>query len=279
MKTMKNKYICRVASKLLAVLSIAFAGAIAASCEDENYLTYDTDYNGAYFTSDTMQYSFGVLPVEVRTVIVNIPVSIMGPTSSSLRTIGVEVMTDTTTAVEGEHYILHDAVVLADSVSGYIPVELLRDGLKGSFAEGYERYRLGLRLVANENFVPTLNVKNQKFVLNFDNSVEQPNWLNAYGEKVWIERELGKWHPLKFIKMVEYFHAIEDILPETYEKMVLAYGENLENIPFGDPHLYRTIFRKYIYYPMYEYFSNPDNRDFILSEFPDFPFDFPNPFA
>ena len=61
--------------------------------------------------------------------------------------------------------------------------------------------------------------------------------------------------------------------------MVVAYGENLEHIPFGDPNLYRTIFRKYIYYPMYEYFSDPANRDMILAEFPDFPFDFPNPFA
>ena len=30
---------------------------------------------------------------------------------------------------------------------------------------------------------------------------------------------------------------------------------------------------------MYDYFSDPANEDYILSEFPDFPFDFPNPYA
>jgi hypothetical protein len=242
-------------------------------------MTYDTSNNGIYFLEDTLQYSFSVTPIEQRTHVVEIPIRVMGGISDVARNVNFEVIADTTTAEEGVQYRIREAVILPDSINGVIPVEILRDGLKGSNAEGYVRYRLGLRLLPNENFVPTLNVSNQKFVLNFDNSVEQPNWLSADGEKVWIERELGKWHPLKLIKMVEYFHALEDILPETYEKMVTAYGENLEHIPFGDPNLYRTIFRKYIYKPMYEYFSDPVNRDVILAEFPDFPFDFPNPFA
>ena len=67
--------------------------------------------------------------------------------------------------------------------------------------------------------------------------------------------------------------------PETYKKMVADYGENLENIPYGDPYLYRTIFRKYIYKPMYDFFNDPANRDAIIDEYPDFPFDFPDPYA
>ena len=82
----------------------------------------------------------------------------------------------------------------------------------------------------------------------------------------------------KFIKMVEYFHAINDILPETYKKMVAAYGENLENIPYGDPYVFRSIFKKYIYQPMYEFFGDPANHDMIVTAYPDFPFDFPNPY-
>ena len=58
----------------------------------------------------------------------------------------------------------------------------------------------------------------------------------------------------------------------------LIYGENLENIEYGDPYQYRTIFKKYIYLPMYEHFNDPANREMILSLYPDFPFDFPNPF-
>ena len=74
-----------------------------------------------------------------------------------------------------------------------------------------------------------------------------------------------------------YFHAVKDIQPETYKAMVKLYGENLEHIEFGDPYQYRTVFIKYIYTPMYNYFNDPANRDYILSEFPDFPFDFPDP--
>jgi hypothetical protein len=278
MSNHKQYKMSRFLAKVYAV--VAFFCIVAfSSCEDTDYMTYDTSNNGIYFLSDTMQYSFSVTPIEQRTHLVKIPVRVMGGISDVARPINFEVITDTTTAEEGVQYRIGEAVVLPDSINGFIPVEILRDGLKGSNAEGYERYRLGLRLLSNDYFIPTLNVLNQKFVLNFDNSVEQPNWLSADGEKVWIERELGKWHPLKLIKMVEYFHALEEILPETYEKMVVAYGENLEHIPFGDPNLYRTIFRKYIYYPMYEYFSDPANREMILAEFPDFPFDFPNPFA
>ena len=80
--------------------------------------------------------------------------------------------------------------------------------------------------------------------------------------------------------MVEYYHAIEDILPETYKKMVDLYGENLEHIPNGDPYQFLTIFVKYIYQPMYIFFNDPDNYEEIKAQFPDFPFgDFPNPYA
>ena len=278
MNNHKRYNVLRRIGKLNAVVALLGLTALT-SCEETDYMTYDTSNNGIYFLSDTLQYSFSVTPIEQRTHVVEIPVRVMGGVSDVARKVNFEVIADTTTAEEGVQYRIKEAVILPDSINGVIPVEILRDGLKGSNSEGYVRYRLGLRLLPNENFVPTLNVLNQKFVLNFDNSVEQPNWLSADGEKVWIERELGKWHPLKLIKMVEYFHALEDILPETYEKMVVTYGENLEHIPFGDPNLYRTIFRKYIYYPMYEYFSDPANREMILAEFPDFPFDFPNPFA
>lgn len=262
---------------LICALSLAMFSL--SSCEETDYMTYDTSHNGVYFLSDTLQYSFGVTPVEQRTHVVEIPVRVMGGISDSPRKIAFEVIADTTTAVEGVQYRLGEAVIMPDSVNGFIPVEILRDGLEGSYTEGYVRYRLGLRLVANDHFAPTLSLEEQMFVLNFDNAVEMPDWYDAYGEKVWYEKYLGKWHPLKLIKMVEYFHAIEAIHPETYKKMVEAYGENLEHIPYGDPYLYRTIFRKYIYAPMYEYFGNPANRDAILAEYPDFPFDFPDPFA
>lgn len=248
-----------------------------SSCSETDYMTYDAGDVGVYFTKDTLEYSFGVTPVEVRSYIYKIPFRIMGPLSSEPRVVKFSVDAEKTTAQEGVQYRIGEAVLQPDSINGYIPIELLRDGLAGTYATGYTKYTLLIRLEENENFKPTLDDKSQWRLLTFDNSIEQPEWYNAHGDKVWNKSTLGVWHPYKFIKMVEYFHAIEDILPETYKDMVIAYGENLEHIPYGDPYLYRTIFKKYIYQPMYAHFNDPANREMILGMYPDFPFDFPEP--
>jgi hypothetical protein len=63
--------------------------------------------------------------------------------------------------------------------------------------------------------------------------------------------------------------------------MVELYGENLEHIENGNPlsTAYGTTFRRYIFKPMYDYFNDSANRDLILELYPDFPFDFPNPYS
>ncbi|MCD8317908.1 MAG: DUF4843 domain-containing protein [Paraprevotella sp.] len=272
---MKMK-IYQILKVCLGALSVLW---ICASCSETDYLVYDTSRSGIYFTKDTLTYSFGVTPVEQRTTVFRIPGRIMGTLSDADRTFAYEVIADSTTAVEGVQYNIGKPVIPADSINGYIPVELLRDGLAGDYQNGYVSYKLGVRLLNGDGFEPTLDEASQIRVLTFDNAVEQPDWLNANGEKVWYTSTWGVWHPLKLIKMVEYFHAIKDVLPEIYVKMVALYGENLENVPYGDFYVYGTIMKKYVYEPMYEYFSDPANRDEILSLYPDFPFDFPNPYA
>ena len=259
---------------LAAVLPLA---TLFASCDD-NYMRFDLSNSGIYFTKDTLNYSFSVTPVEVKTHTFNIPVQVMGSISSEKRPIGYYIDLDSTFAEEGVQYTIGEACIMPDSIVGYIPVTIYRDKLEGSYPD-YTRYKLCIRLISNVHFTPTLDSLHQVRMFRFDNSVDQPEWYNARGEKVWQTKYLGEWHPLKFIKMVEFFHAIKDVQPETYKKMVQLYGENLEHIEYGDPYQYRTVFTKYIYAPMYDYFSDPANTDYILSEFPDFPFDFPNPYA
>ena len=258
---------------LAAVLPLA---ALFASCDD-NYMRFDLSNSGIYFTKDTLNYSFSVTPVEVKTHTFNIPVQVMGSISSEKRPIGYYIDLDSTFAEEGVHFTIGEACVMPDSIVGYIPVKIYRDKLEGTYATGYTHYKLCIRLAQNDYFTPTLDSLHQVRVFRFDNSVSQPEWYNAHGEKVWQKKYLGEWHPFKFIKMVEYFHAVKDVQPETYKAMVKLYGENLEHIEFGDPYQYRTVFIKYIYTPMYNYFNDPANRDYILSEYPDFPFDFPDP--
>lgn len=277
--------------------SVILAALLTISCSETDYMTYDSDSNGIYFSHDTLEYSFSVLHVDSTVHTILVPVKIMGTLSPEPRTFAFTIESQMPNdsiqkliyvpgnkeyvwAQKGVQYTVPSEVTIpANSIEGVIPVTVNRSELKGNYAEGYVRYRIILRLAANENFTPTLSEKDQVRVVQFDNAVEQPAWYDAYGEKVWYKPELGEWHPYKLIKLVEYFHDVKNILPETYVKMANLYGENLENVPYGDFHVYRTIFRKYIYSRMYDHFNDPANRDMILSLYPDFIFDFPDPFA
>lgn len=268
-----------------------------ASCSDNNYMTYDSNANGIYFNHDTLIFSFSVLPIDSTTHTINIPVKVMGTLSDQPRTFAYTIEhqmpndslqklvfvpenKDFVWAEKDVQYTIPGEVTIpAGATEGVIPVTIYRSKLLGSYYEGYKHYRLVIHLAQNENFAPTLSEKDQMRIVQFDNAIEQPAWYNAYGEKVWYKPELGEWHPYKLIKLVEYFHDVKNVLPESYAKMAALYGENLENVPYGDFHVYRTIFRKYIYSRMYEHFNDPANRDMILSLYPDFIFDFPDPFA
>ena len=262
--------------KYLGLAALVVVGI--TGCQDPDYMKYDSSYTGIYFTRDTLTYSFSVTPVEVKQHVLEVPVQIMGAPVGFDREFSFELIKDSCTAVAGEQYVIGKAVVKADSIRGFIPVEILRDGLAGDYENGYIRYKLGFRLVENEHFHPTLSQADQMRIVKFDNAVEQPEWFDAYGKKVWPVSDLGTWHPFTLIKMVEYFHAFEAKNPETYKKIAKAFGENLEHIPFGDPYPYRSIFTKEIYEPLYNYISNPANKETILGMYPDYPFDFPNPY-
>lgn len=265
--------------KRLFLFAVLPAMYIFSACDSENYMKFDVSHSGVYFTKDTLSYSFGVTPVEIKEYTYNIPVNIMGGISSEKREISYVIDSDSTFAEEGVHYEIGEAVIMPDSVRGVIPVRIFRDNLAGSYELGYTRYKICIRLVKNEFFAPTLDSLSQVRIFRFDNSIEQPEWLSRGGDKIWYESYFGKWHPFKLIKMVEYFHAFEKINPETYKKIAAKYGDNLEHIPEGYPFDYRTTFVKYVFYPMYEYFNDPANEEYIRSVFPDFPFDFPDPYS
>lgn len=272
--------------KIKATVLAGVVAGLFAACSETDYMTYDTAQSGLYFTTDTVRYSFGVVPTSIRSKEVRLPVQIMGQPANYNRTFKFAISAEHTTAENNVQFSLGEPMIEADSISGYIPVIINRDELKGDYVNGYVRYRLDLQLLADDVFTPTLAPKDRVCVLYFDNAVEQPEWLDYKGDKVWTDFMLGKWHPLKYIKMVEYFHQIEFILPESYKKMVESYGENLEHVPYGSFWEYKTIMKKYVFTPMYNYFMDPANREEILRDYADFQFEpddmnpyepFPNP--
>lgn len=267
------------------------------SCTKESYMTYDSANNGIYFHRDTLTYSFSVTPVEQTTYTLNVPVKAMGTVSDQPRTFAYAIenalpsadvlsniympATDTLGTYQwaepGVQYTAGTGTIPAGAIEGIIPITINRSALKGTYADGYTHYRFFLRLTANDNFRPTLSEADQVRLIQFDNAVERPRWINDQGELCWIEGRYGSWHPFTLIKMVEYYHAIADILPDTYRDMVALYGPNLERMKYGSDYMYRTIFNKYICKPLYDYIQS--HHDEILAMYPDYPFDFPDPYA
>ena len=257
-----------------------------ASCSETEYLKFDASHNGVYFTQEKLKYSFSVTADSIRSYLFKMPIQILGRTSSVEREVAYSVTPDSTDAVEGLHYILGRAIIAPDSITGYIPVTILRDNLEGSYAEGYKTYRLYIELEENDNFTPTLDTLSQARLLQFDNAIDIPEWVDYKGDKIWRpgnpHPDLGDWHPYTFIKLVEQFHTIQYVenMYETYQKMVAYYGgENLERVPYASFTPYTHIMRKYVLAPLYEYFSDEANKEEILKMYPDYPFNFPNPYA
>ncbi len=271
-------------SLFYSVLILLLSVFHLSSCEEAGYPKYDTSHNGIYFTTDELGYSFSVTSDTIRSYLFKMPMQILGTTSSEAREVAYRVKADSTDATEGVHYTLGKAVIEPDSITGYIPITILRDNLEGSYNEGYTTYRLCIELVENENFTPTLDSLSQVRMLRFDNAIDIPEWLDYKGEKIWRpgnpHEDLGSWHPYTFIKLVELFHTIKDVenMGETYKKMVEYYGENMEKVPYASFYPYTHIIRKYVLAPLYEFFNNEANREEILRIYPDYPFDFPNPY-
>lgn len=254
------------------------------ACSETDYLKYDTSYNGIYFTKDKLKYSFSVSAEDVKSHLFKMPIQVMGCISNQEREVAYRVVEDSTDAVEGVHYTLGKAIIAPDSITGYIPVTILRDNLKGSYAEGYTTYRLYIELVENANFTPTLDAPSQARLLQFDNAIDIPEWTNDDGEKIWRpgnpHENLGSWHPYTYIKLVEYFHTIKYVegKEESYEQMVDAWGENLERVKYGSFFPHTDVMRLYVFKEIYDLINDQHNQEEIKKMYPDYPFDFPDPY-
>lgn len=239
---MKNNLIIKF--NLFIVLGCLFL----TSCKKSDYLIYDKEFAGIYFQMDSIYYSFGVTPIEISNNELKVPVKIIGKSTSADRTFSVMVKSEKTTAVDGQHYsIAKTFTIKADSINGYIPLNILRKDL------GTADYKISLKLVENENFTP-VNEKYKETLIHFNNRVERPSWKDWQGNPTWPEYELGAWNPLTYIKFIELFRAIEQKSPATYKNMIEAYGPDLQNVTYGWPYDYNYTMVKYVLIPLYEYF-------------------------
>ena len=83
-------------------------------------------------------------------------------------------------------------------------------------------------------------------IASFNNIVEPPQWKDWSGKVVWPNYKLGVWDPVKWVKFMEYFRAMEQTAPATYKGMVDMYGPNLENVQYGWMDEYNYAATKYL---------------------------------
>lgn len=224
------------------------------SCNEQDYKLFDSSRTGIYFTEDSVVYSFGVTKLEVTSYEMKLPVKIMGAPVKEVRSFKVEAVAAKTTAEAGVHYTLPTELIIEpDSVNGVLPVTVLREHL-GS--DGY--WQVAFRLLSTDDFEPEAEVGTVS-IASFNNIVEPPQWKDWSGKVVWPNYKLGVWDPVKWVKLMEYFRAMEQTAPATYKGMVDMYGPNLENVQYGWMDEYNYAATKYILIPMYDFFAaNPE---------------------
>lgn len=243
--------------KYALIYGLILCGII--SCGKTDYNTYDPAYSGIYFAEDSVVYSFGVTVLEVTSHVMDLPVRVMGIPTAQKRTFKVEVVGDKTNAKPDVHYVMPtDFVIEADSVNGILPLNILRDSL------GDDAYwQVAFRLVASDDFVPERNV-GEVIVASFNNIVEPPAWKDWQGRPTWPDYKLGVWQPIKWLKFMEYFRAMEQTVPSTYKAMVEKYGPNLEKVDYGWPSDYDFAVTKYILTPMYDFFAKHPEYEVVM---------------
>lgn len=112
---------------------------------------------------------------------------------------------------------------------------------------------LTLRLVENENYVPT---DIRECVISFSNKdIEAPVW--------WRSDKLGDYNQEKLILFVDYYHQSEEKSPVIYEAIRKKWGENLDQgteTNLLTIYKYQGYLNRYILNPMYEYYLETNDQ-------------------
>lgn len=192
---------------------------LLSSCEKSDYDGmyskegfYDAE-NSVYFyfpeQQDTLvHYSFATDWVEHTRQIVKIPVRVTGFPTSSPRTFRIVVDKEASSALPNKHYTPFDEQfqVLADSVNGYVDIEMWRDHLS---SEKRDTVELVLRLESTLE-LQSVFLENKKVTILIDDYLQEPYFW------IWYEYYWGPYSATKYRKFLEYYDGepakLEDAL-------------------------------------------------------------------
>lgn len=198
------------------VYLLFFSGLISLfSCEDTDYQIYDKNQKDKlFFTEDSVQFTYGL--TRDQDVDLNVEVNLIGFVDlSQNKTFKVEIVKEKTTALEGEHFTLaEENTIPKDSAVAYVPLDFHKLQL-----EKNKEYVLTLRLVENENYVPT-DIR-ECIILFSNKDIEAPVW--------WQSGKLGEYNQEKLILFVDFYHQSKEKSPVIYELIRETWGGELRS--------------------------------------------------
>lgn len=180
-------------SYLIYLLIHFYAAGIAMSaCSPEESYSY-RGMAGIHFTSDTLYFSFGVLPFNITDTVIQIPVEILGEVSAIDRTYRFEIDKKIATARAGIHY---------EEINGKrrIPRHLIHDTIRirvyRKNLDEHSLYTFSLKLEESHEF-PARMGELQRIGIGFSNRLDMPIWWQQ------LSHWTGEYDPRKYRKFIE----------------------------------------------------------------------------
>lgn len=157
-------------------------GYVFTACEKE-YQVYDADLETISFNldkasngEDNMSYSFAFTPDRLVDT-VDIPLQLSGFTASYDRQVNILVVSDSTTALEGDEYEIISAILPADSVNGVLKIKVCKSERIADM-----NVRVYFKIGASDDLVPG-PISLRKLIFYITNQLTQPEgWPGQFGD-------------------------------------------------------------------------------------------------
>lgn len=245
---MKNKYIFYIGVFLFTGIWACSNDAVYYDTDQKRsiYFTWDKYNSLEQIKSDTVFFSFALYNEDE--IEYKIPVKAIGMPVGEDCTCEVEVVTDSSTAVQDKHFKIGTLVIPKNEVDGMLSLTLKRtDDIMNNAVYLYLRFK------ENDNFKPIADNFYRLSIV--DGTLPAPQW--------WSEFYLGDYaqnNERLYRKMLECFWKLEELKPLFYMEKVEEYGVYLEKAPNG---FYQSagnfIWITYVFKPAYDYYSDPEN--------------------
>lgn len=212
---------------------------------DTHYLAYEEAKDRAYFSRYAGVYTnYSTFPFweSGDRITVRQNFYVLGYPSTEEREVRLELLDSLTTAIEGEDYTLENHFIIpAGEIQATLPIitwKRRKDDDNRS-----DTLFVGLRIVENENFIPTMG--DTVLLLYKKTAVTQPQF--------WAKTVFGPFSADLLYRFLDRYNSLKTSDPQVYN-LIYAYAGEHWAINFY-PNEVDFLILKYIMNPLYEYYQ------------------------